>query len=61
MMGGRCGGGKPFPSEGADARIKAALAGPSGEVLRVMAAQPYRSWRSKHLVDPSVTVPVVRR
>lgn len=30
----------PFPSDGAEARIKTALAGRSGEVLRLIVAQP---------------------
>lgn len=48
---------RPFISE---ERVRAALRGPHGEVLRTLAAQPYRSTHSKHLVDPSTTIPVVR-
>lgn len=47
----------PFISE---ERVRAALRGPHGEVLRTLAAQPYRSTHAKHLVDPAVTIPVVR-
>lgn len=46
--------------EVSEERVRLALSGRSGEVLRVIAAQPYRSWGLKHLVNPAVAIPVVR-
>jgi hypothetical protein len=33
-------------------RVRLALNGPSGEVLRLIALQPYRGSAAKHLINP---------
>ena len=40
-------------------RVRLALNGPSGEVLRLIALQPYRGSAAKHLINPD-PIPVPR-
>lgn len=41
-------------------RVRLALNGPSGEVLRLIALHPYRGSAAKHLINPD-PIPVPRR
>lgn len=48
-----------WPNEETEHRVKAALAGPGGEVLRTIIAQPKRAHHSPNF-NPDALVPVPR-